>query len=301
MNNHTAKHFVLQLGSLISLYLSLAFFIVLTFGLINLRFPENLSLWDVESAASSIRIGFAMVLVFFPTYLVLTRMVNQNRRASNDTSYLGLTKWLIYLSLLVGGLVLLGDMVAVIIGLLEGELTTKFILKALTVFVITGSAFFYYLKDAQGYWLAREKMSFVYAAVTSSVMLVILVTALAHIPNPAVVREMNIDQKMVNDLQNIQWDIEGYYQQNDALPLSLEQLYGEFTPSQPPEGRPPYKFEILDASGKYQLCATFAYDSTYFGNSYVDRINTIDFRNSYNNNWDYKAGEWCFEKVVKTE
>ncbi|MEN9922388.1 MAG: hypothetical protein RL097_665, partial [Candidatus Parcubacteria bacterium] len=39
MENHTAKHFVLQLGSLASLYLSLSFLLVLLFGVINLIFP----------------------------------------------------------------------------------------------------------------------------------------------------------------------------------------------------------------------------------------------------------------------
>ncbi|MFT5831748.1 MAG: hypothetical protein ACI9SY_000116, partial [Candidatus Paceibacteria bacterium] len=151
MNNHTAKHFVLQLGSLIALYLSLTFFLVLTFGFINLRFPDATDgIWQLESAANSIRIGFAMVVVFFPTYLILTRLVNKNRRASNDTSYLGLTKWLIYLSLLVAGLTLLGDLVAVIMGFLEGELTSRFLMKAFAVSAVIGAAFFYYIKDAQG-------------------------------------------------------------------------------------------------------------------------------------------------------
>lgn len=150
MNNHTAKHFVLQLGSLIALYLSIAFFLVLSFGVINLSFPDALAgVWEIESAASSVRLGFAMVLVFFPTYLVLTRLVNTNRRGSNDHSYLNLTKWMIYLSLLVAGITLLVDLAVVIMGLLEGELTMRFILKALAVAVVTGAAFLYYIKDAQ--------------------------------------------------------------------------------------------------------------------------------------------------------
>jgi uncharacterized membrane protein len=160
MEHHTAKHFVLQLGSLISLYLSLSFFLVLAFGCINLLFPDTLdSIWEVEQAGSSIRLVFAIVSVFFPTYIILTRLVNKNRRESEDSSYLGLTKWLIYLSLLVSGLVLLGDLVAVIMGFLEGELTFRFILKALAVFVVIGGAFYYYIQDAKGYWLDRDKQS----------------------------------------------------------------------------------------------------------------------------------------------
>jgi len=300
MNNHTAKHFVLQLGSLISLYLSLAFFLVLSFGFINLLFPDALdSVWQMESAASSVRIGFAMVVVFFPTYLVLTRMVNQNRRQSKDNAYLGLTKWLIYLSLLVGGLVLLGDLVAIIIGFLEGELTMRFILKALVVFVITGAAFFYYIKDAQGYWLGKERQSMLYALVATAVIAVTIIAAVVHIPNPAVVREMNIDQQMVNDLQDIRWRIEEYYLQNETLPADLATLYGAFTVPAAPEGRPNYLYSYEElTSTDYQLCATFSYDSTYFGNTYVNSSYATDMNNSSNYNWDFKAGEWCFDRSI---
>ena len=126
MEHNTAKHFVLQLGSLVSLYLSLTFLLVLLFGAINIIFPDAADyVWEVESAQSQIRIGIAMVIVFFPTYLLITRIVNQARRKEQNGAYLGLTKWLIYLSLLVGGLVLLIDLVVVIMTFLEGEISER--------------------------------------------------------------------------------------------------------------------------------------------------------------------------------
>jgi hypothetical protein len=98
VENHTAKHIVLKLGSLASLYLSLSFLLVLLFGLINLLFPEVAdTVYAAESASSDVRLGIAMTIVFFPTYLLLTRMVKQTRRKGGKGSYLGLTKWLIYL------------------------------------------------------------------------------------------------------------------------------------------------------------------------------------------------------------
>jgi len=299
MNNHTAKHFVLQLGSLISLYLSLAFFLVLSFGFINLLFPDSLdSLWQMESAAGSIRIGFAMVVVFFPTYLVLTRMVNQNRRQSKDNAYLGLTKWLIYLSLLVGGLVLLGDMVAIIIGFLEGELTMRYILKAVAVFAVTGAAFYYYIKDAQGYWLKREKQSLIYATAATIVIIATLIAAVVQIPNPAMVREMKVDNEVVSALQNIHWQIQDYYQQNQSLPENIDAAYGEFDrqPTFPETASYTYSVE---SDTTYKLCTTFNHDSNQLDHEYYPRMmgeNVVDWRN---NNWDFKAGEWCFERVVE--
>jgi len=227
-------------------------------------------------------------------------MVNQNRRQSKDNAYLGLTKWLIYLSLLVGGLVLLGDMVAIIIGFLEGELTMRYILKAVAVFAVTGAAFFYYIKDAQGYWLKREKQSLIYAAVATVVITTTLIAAILHIPNPAVVREMNIDQKIVNDLSEMQWKIEDYHQQNDALPADLATAFREFNVPNAPEGRANYTYTFESASStNYKLCGNFAYDSNYFGNSYNGSGYMYQGVNPRNHNWDFKAGEWCFEREVE--
>ncbi len=168
MENHTARHFVLQLGSLASLYLSLSFLLVLIFGVINLAFPDATNgYWEIESAHQGVRIGFAMVIVFFPTYLILTRTVNKLRRTETSGAYLSLTKWLVYLSLLVGGGVLLGDLVTVIMTFLEGEITQRFILKAAAVFVVIGAAFHYYILDARGFWLKNEAKSvqFAYGAI----------------------------------------------------------------------------------------------------------------------------------------
>ena len=48
--NQTAKHFVLQLGSLITLYLSIGFLLVLLFSIINLIYPDAAEgYWRLET------------------------------------------------------------------------------------------------------------------------------------------------------------------------------------------------------------------------------------------------------------
>lgn len=292
MENHTAKHFALQLGSLASLYLSVSFFIVLVLALINILFPSAAdSIWEADSAAQSVRIGLAMVLVFFPTYLFLTRTVNKNRRISNDSNYLSLTKWLIYLSLLIGGAVLLGDLVAIIMSFLEGDLTVRFMLKALAVFIVTGLAFYYYLLDAKGHWITHEKQSKIYALVVLVIVVATLVFSLSHIQPPSEVREIKIDNQVVGELQDMQWRIEDYYRSKESLPENLEILYAGFTVPTAPEGRSEYTYEIMGDKG-YKICGSFAQAST---NTY-NVVERPVLEKNYN--WDYQAGDWCFERVI---
>lgn len=294
MENNTAKNFALQLGSLLCLYLSLSFLLVLLFGIINILFPDAATdYWRVEEAHGNVRLGIAMVIVFFPTYLILTRLVNNIRRKETKGLYLGLTKWLIYLSLLVGGVVVLGDLVAIIMSFLEGEVTMRFILKAAAVFVVIGAALYYYILDAKNYWVTYEKKSVLFASIVSVLVLTSIVYGFTHIDTPQEVRDQKLDEIQITDLQSIQWQIQDYYNINDdKLPDSLAQLPNA---SAAPEERPAYTYEITDAG--FKLCATFAAESTendMMNPSFVDEKALI--KNP--DNWQHEGGEVCFERIV---
>jgi len=301
MENHPAKHFVLQLGSLASLYLSLSFLLVLLFGLINLAFTDATdNVYQIESYGNSVRLGIAMVLVFFPTYLTLTRLVNTSRRSGKDSSYLGLTKWLIYLSLLIGGGVLLGDLATVIMTFLEGEITTRFVLKALAVLLVVGAAFYYYLLDAKGYWLKREQRSITFAGITTIFVLLVMAFGLSHIKTPSEVREYKLDQTQISDLQQIQWQLQDYLVVNGTLPMSLESLYqaaGTELPSAP-ENRPAYTYGTT--TDGFELCATFAQASVPDDYMAVPVSGGPGVKGQISNpdNWSHGPGEVCFKRVI---
>ncbi len=301
MENNTAKHFVLQLGSLLTLYISVSFLIVLVFALINLAYPDATEYYyQLESYSSSVRLGIAMLIVFFPAYLIVTLLVNTQRRSEKNSSYLGITKWLMYLSLLIGGGVLLGDLVAVIYQFLEGELTTRFLLKAGFLMVIVGAAFYYYLQDARGFWLKKERASLLYAGGITAVVLSSLVVGFFHIETPLQVREMRLDDTQISDLQQIQWKIEEYLQLKgpSSLPVSLEALYKDTDVPVAPEDRTAYSYEVSKTG--FSLCATFSRDSSEISNEFVGKPmydTSMFIKNA--ENWSYKAGRYCFERVVK--
>lgn len=298
MENNTAKHFVLQLGSIITLYLSISFLLVLLFSIINLAFPDAVeSYWQIESNSSSVRLSIAMLIVFFPTYLVLTRRMNVLRRVETNSTYLGLTKWLMYLSLLVGGGVILGDLVAIILAFLEGDLTTRFIMKALVLLAVVGAAFYYYLQDARGYWLTRESQSKLFGAGMSAVVLASLVTGFFYTETPKEVREMRLDETQIQDLQQIQYRIEEAMRMSSStLPASLEEAYDGFEVPTAPEDREDYSYEVTETG--FSLCATFSRDSNADVEMWGPMFDTaMPIKNA--NNWNYKEGRYCFERVVK--
>lgn len=298
MENHTARDFALQLGALISLYVSLSFLLVLLFGIINVSFPNpSEGYYVIQSAQSSIRMAVAALVVFFPTYILLTRTVNRIRRLSGVDHYLVVTKWLVYLSLLAGGAVLLGDLVAVIMTFLEGDITTRFVLKALSVLFVVGAAFKYYLFDARGHWITHEGLSVIYGLVSFAVVLTSVAYGLVVIDSPAVVREMKLDEKEIMDLQDIQSRIQDHvYQTNGELPMTYEELYPADVPAAP-EGRDAYEYIVTDIG--FSLCATFG-EASQNTDSMARSVPVIAEKGQFyvSQNWEHPAGRYCFERII---
>jgi hypothetical protein len=294
---NTARNFALQLGSLIALYVSVSALIAVVFGVINTIYPDQAAGYGEYTASQhGMRFGIAMLIVFFPTFVILTRYVNQIRRKETGT-YLVLTKWLVYLSLLVGGAVLLGDLVAVILTYLNGEITLRFILKAAALLLVIGSAFYYYIQDARGYWNTHEDTSKLYAAGASVLVIGALVLGFMHSDSPREAREMKLDQEQISHLSEMEWRINDHFQLNKALPEKIDVLYVGIPVPEAPEGRPVYKYNIIDTD-TYELCADFTHPSAQNGNITRPTSSPLESEKNPYNNWDHGVGETCFERTV---
>ncbi len=297
MENHTAKHFVLQLSSLISLYLSLTFLVVLLFGIINILYPDAANAaWETQSAIQNVRVGIAVLVVFFPTYLILTRIVNKSRRNNPGGMYLTFTKWLIYLSLLISGLVLLGDLVTVIMTFLNGEITERFVLKATAVLVVVGAGFHYYMLDARGFWLKNEEKSILFAIGVTIMVAAAVAFGFTQIGSPSDSREERLDAKQIEDLRLIQSNVQQYYYEHDRLPENLEEISSVGVLPTAPEGRAAYRY--IRNEGGFELCGTFSRPS--LPDQYTSYYPPIEGKGMVRNpeNWQHSEGEVCFKRVV---
>ena len=287
----------MQVGALITLYVSITSFLILVFGLINLIFPDAADeYWRIQNNQESMRYAIAALLVFFPAYLLLTRLANQARRKT-DNLYHVLTKWVVYLSLVIGGLVMLGDLVAVIIAYLNGEITVRFILKAAAMFLTVGAAFWYYALDAKGHWIKNERASVRAGAIALVFVIAVVALSFYHIDSPQTVREMRLDDQQISDLRDIQWHIEAYYEREEVLPLSVDELYEDIEVPVAPEDRNSYQYRITGTQS-YELCATFAFATPDSERRSVDKPFVSDGYDPNNYNWEHGEGEKCFTRTV---
>ena len=131
-----------------TLYISAFNFGKLLFQFIDMAFPDPAALPRVVARIpANIRMAAASIIVAFPIFLYVSRLVNRAIRLDPNERNSTIRKWLTYLTLFVAASVLIGDVIALVYNFLGGDLTIQFTLKVLTIAVIAGPAFGYYLWD----------------------------------------------------------------------------------------------------------------------------------------------------------
>jgi hypothetical protein len=121
----------------------------LLFDLINRAFPDAAFGGEgyEEYIRQSIRWSISSLIVAFPVFLYLSWFAD--REVSRDPMKRAskVRRWLTYLTLFLAACALLGDFTTLVYNMLGGELTVRFLLKVVTVALIAGTAFVYYLRD----------------------------------------------------------------------------------------------------------------------------------------------------------
>ncbi|MDA2923312.1 DUF5671 domain-containing protein [Acidobacteria bacterium AH-259-L09] len=120
----------------------------LLFQFINQGFPDPAAPpFVVESVRRAIRWSISSLIVAFPVFLYVSRLTGRETRLDRRKRASKVRRWLTYLTLFVAAGVLIGDVTSLVYNFLGGELTVRFILKVITIAVIAGTIFGYYLWD----------------------------------------------------------------------------------------------------------------------------------------------------------
>ena len=141
-----------------ALYISAFYLASLIFEFVNLAFPdpsESANPFYPDSAREQIRWSVASLIVAFPVFLYTSWLTGRLIEQDPVKRLSPVRRWLTYLTLFVAATTLICDGVTLVYNLLSGELTVRFVLKVVTVALIAGTAFLYYLAD-----LRRDEQEF---------------------------------------------------------------------------------------------------------------------------------------------
>lgn len=227
----------------------------LLFDFINIRFPLPGEVsW---SAAGSLRMGVASLVVAFPVFVLTSRRVRSDLAANPARTLNPVRRWLSYLALFVASLILIGDGVALVVQFLGGDLTVRFMLKALVVAALAAGVVWWLLRGLKEISQTAPRVAWLAlcAVVVAAAGIAVWVAG-----GPLDARARALDDQRVQDLRQIYQSVNYFYKDQGRLPKSLADC--DRNPatfirdkSDPVTGLP-YGYEVIDAD-TFSLAASF--------------------------------------------
>lgn len=236
----------------------------LLFTAIDRTFPNRiLDYGNAMGATSTIAGELASIMVGFPVFLAVSWGIARNVRSQPERLESPVRKWLTYIALVITAGTLIGDVVTFLAYFLRGDLDTRFILKVVTVLVVAGGIFVYYLDSlrrdrvspARNRWFAIAALALVGFAI---------VVGFRQIGSPAAQRFSAADARRRFDLSSAaralhrKWIARGA--KDFVLPAKIQDLQETGLTGGAiidPVTAQPYGYFPLQGTD-YRLCATFS-------------------------------------------
>lgn len=297
-HNHNAKYAFYYLLSLVALIFVSISVGLIAFGIINQTVADALAMNSYSDYNSQFRFAISALFIAAPIFFVINRFINRGLQAKELDQESGIRRWLTYFILLVSSITVLGVFISVINNFLSGELTLSFVLKALTMLIISGSVFSFYLYDIKRAD-ATKKDKIVKIFFLASLVLIVaaFVSAWFFMESPKEARNRRLDQIVINNIYSLESAVNTYYDTKDVLPTSLDELKGNpdlyFDQKAliDPETGEAIVYQKIDDTN-FEFCANFR------TTSYPENMATRPTINYAAGSKDHEAGYHCFKSEV---
>lgn len=221
----------------------------------------------------------ASIIVAFPVFIWATRSILRDQMENPDKAESAVRRWVSNIGLLLTALVFLGDLIAFVTLLLQGELTTRVALRCLVVLVLAGAVFLYYSRGlGRSRTIPPITWHRMFAGCAGLTMVLTLGFGFWSTGSPSSVRVLSEDNRRVRDLYNLTVQIGNKrYGGLQGPPASLADVA---LPAKDPFTGVPYEYRRLGGD-RYQVCAEFRAASTVASGAALF--------------WAHPAGRKCFD------
>jgi hypothetical protein len=191
------------------------------------------------------------------------------------------------------------------------------VVAALAVAKLTGFYYLYQLRDSK--W--KKAIDMIAPWIASLLVAFAIVFAFIVMGSPFEQRQLRLDDRRIQDLQSIQYQVINFWQQKEKLPVSLDELknpISNYMVPQDPEFEKGISYEYRKISDKttkanpsFELCATFTLPipKGYVENSSGSygvmpardiAVSTMPtpYPGGMNDSWDHQTGKTCFERTI---
>lgn len=296
----TPQDFFLNLGVMVALYATVISLLTLLYAIINFYFPDQYIVdYYYFLSSGQINGGIAALFVLFPLFIILASVAERGWKKHPEKREIWIRKWLVYLTLFVAGATMAGDLIALISRFLGGELTTRFLLKVVVVFLLTGSVFAYFMYDLRRKVHEKKSMLPLFAGAATVLILITLAFSLSIIGSPFKQHSYRMDEQRIINLNDITQNAIYYRQNYKDVPQTLADLSKNgFVVPLDPATMQPYEYRRI-SDMKFELCANFELVTRPIdidGRNRVQKPIKPGFSEGYE--WGHAAGKTCFEREI---
>lgn len=290
----------MHLLNMVMLYVAAFGFGRLLFMMINFYYPDPLYP-TYENYFDTMRWSISSIIVAFPAYILSSRYLFKEYKVEPEKKNLRVKNWLEYLTLFGTAVIILIDIMTLVYYFLGGEISIRFILKVLTVIFIAGLIFTYYLLIVRDKLGVKKGLAITIIFWISTVAIVAsIISGYLSVGSPATARSQQFDQRRIENLSTIQYEIINYWTRTRKLPTSIEEMANINQTSYPtdPETGIPYEY-ITTGPLKFELCATFNNDKQKIDTGVTKPYPAEIGGNIYDQY--YSAGRTCFPYTIFPE
>ena len=208
----------------------------------------------------SVKYAIASLIILTPIYFVAVNVLHKNYKDGKLNHQSGVYRWLTYLMLLISALSIIGSLVALIFGFLNGDYTSVVVVKILTVLIIASLIFSYYFYDLRRKdYNKKDKISIIFGSAVGVIIVILLIAGVMVIDSPTTVRLKMTDNLTVQNLESINNMLNQVYSMDKKLPDDMNSTRYQSILANANRDASKISYRKINDS-EFELCADFLVD-----------------------------------------
>ena len=263
--NNNAKYAFYYLLSLVALIFTAVSVGMISFGIINDTVADALTMRN--GVSDSLKFAISALIIATPIFFLMQSLINKGLRKGELDKESGVRRWLTYFILLVSSVTILGVFIGVLNNFLAGEFTISFILKSVSMLVISAAVFSFYFYDIKRTNVTDKNLVMrIFFFASLGIIIISFVASWFFIESPVLTRAKRLDQNLVNNITSLENAVNSYNDKYKKLPDSLDQvkndrdIYLDIRSLVDPETNVPIVYNKV-SDKTFQFCATFRTDN----------------------------------------
>lgn len=290
-----AFFYLLSLVALVFLAMSVGMII---FQIINKNIIDIINQYSGNYSPDALKLAISALIISAPIFYFITWQIFKNLVEGTLSKDSAIRRWLTYFILLIVSIVMIGWFIGAINSFLGGELTIKFILKAITAILISAIIFSFYFYDIKREDVCKKnKIILAYFYCSLAIVIVAFIASLFFVESPTITRNRKLDNAILQRFDKLDGEIRGYYANKSKLPDNLEILLAERSylineDLEDPSTKVVFDYKI-SGDKSYQLCANFRMSNK--DKNIQDENMGYD---EYKVKWSHEAGDQCLKQII---